>query len=292
MNQINNNTLISETQCDNVFGLQQIAESCWFNTVLFALFFPDISCKHFINTFNKTQLANPSLNKLFLLLTYVINKIRTGDQIQTKYNTDLLNSFSEIGDISIDSWNNGYNASEFIAQLFALFGVPYISYNLKVQNGNTIYSQNKSYYINVEYPIDNQLFFNDHVILTEDTHYLIIYNRNGSEIESVLTCNMPSGTKQMVLQSIIVQVGGHYVTFSKCTKNMEWYVYDGENSKKKIKINKINNFFVNKRSYANNGIIYDYTVSSSIFIYMIDQPIMGKEQLISSQSHKYKLTNN
>lgn len=202
------------------FGLQLDKKSCWIDSCIMALFFPNKMKNYFTdfiksnNNQNISNIKNETLNVVSKIqkqnTIYNINNLRTllNQYAQQQNNEELLQAFEKENEY-------GY-VFYFLNEFLNLFEIPTIKINNKHTNTHIIELENCNG--NTIQACLNH-FQNKKSI--GDTPYLIIEMTNSSLIPME---NIILNENNYTLQSMIVYNCLHFITY--VNKNNKWLLYD------------------------------------------------------------------
>jgi hypothetical protein len=250
--------LASARGCDQLNGLKQYKNSCWFDACLVALFIPNDNFAYFKHIFERIEYGNIKIRSE---LESVIMSMRTGAHLQPNHSLYLSDLMHQANIISENTLKEN-SADNFLLDLLK-FG----RYNPNMcTDGNS--------HILTYSHINTKTYLNDifDKIFYANPKYLIIKSiKNAKFIPSIEldTVDIRGNKTKLYLNSILTLKGNHYVTYIKCVDN-NWYVYDGERAKDGFPLSKMSYFnvrlpndkFVSELhavSTSKKTFVYDYT---------------------------------
>jgi len=244
------------------FGLQMSKKSCWIDSCMMALFFPDRMNQYF-SPFVQSINAPPHLQSIQQETLSVISSLRQEKKVSS-INTlrSLLHNYA--------SQRNDYNLLRaferenlegyvfyYLVEFLKMFQVPPLRMvqtfvtrdahiiELEDCQGSTIQECINQY-------------FSEWSLLTEPS-YLIIEMVNSSlvPLEQVLVSN-----QSMKLQSMIVYNCNHFITYVR--KNQEWHLYDDFRTlnKKPLQVIEFGDFYSVERCH------FTYGKTNTFFFYI------------------------
>ena len=239
--------------CEQINGLRQYKNSCWFDACMAALFIQTDNFYYYQHIFTRTEFGS---NKIRSELGLLVDAMRTGKTIELGHGLRLSNLMRKENIIHTDT--RVENSADNLIKGLLKFGrfKPNVCAGIPAY----IYTFNK---INKKTYLSEML----HTNFEFEPKYLIIKSIQNKKFIPDNELNISKN--KLYLNSIMVLRNSHYVTYIRCDNNI-WYVYDGERAKNGFPLSRMSYFnirlpndkFITELhavSTSKKTLVYDYT---------------------------------
>ncbi len=251
----------------NVYGLRQNQNSCWFDTVIFALFYPTDSYNYLTSEFKNSSTKYPETKETYDALIEIVDGIRSGTVLSKSCNKNLLDLFKK-SIISLPGIDTKYEAHTFIKLLLNFFNVPKLEFS-----ENLTGEEYKIYVMDIINENSSIGTVINKFNFSTEPKYLIIHSQHNTKLIpnnaiDVAYTNESNNTryKTLYLNSIIAGSADHYAVYSYCTNTGTWLLYDGQRADASTQIMEIGSETTFNRDDKNDYItdIYSYRIGNRI----------------------------